>query len=171
MMQRLISIALVALSTTSAFTPASVRRSPLVRSRPRVQMSEVGEVAEVVEIAETPAAPAAAAAAPAADEAAEEVVEKAVPGSLGTKVLDEITAAKQATELAALSKTWKRARINREIEESKLLGFTRPAEISNGRAAMFFIVTGILTELFTGESIPSQVAIMLQTFGIIGLDN
>ena len=67
-------------------------------------MSEVGEVAEVVEIAETPAAPAAAAVAPAAEAAAEEVVEKAVPGSLGTKVLDEITAAKQATELTALSK-------------------------------------------------------------------
>ena len=47
----------------------------------------------------------------------------------------------------------------------------RHSQISNGRAAMFFIVVGILTELFTGESMPSQVAIMLQTFGIIGLDN
>ena len=61
--------------------------------------------------------------------------------------------------------------LKREIEESNLLGFVAPAEIVNGRSAMFFIVVGILTELFTGESMPSQVATMLQTFGIIGLDN
>ena len=74
-----------------------------------------------------------------------------------------------ASELDALSKQWKKKRITREYEESKLLGFTAQSEIINGRFAAFFIVVGLLTEAFSGESIPQQVETMLETFGIIGL--
>lgn len=37
------------------------------------------------------------------------------------------------------------------------------------RSAMFFIVVGLLTEAFSGQSIPEQVLTMLETFDIIDL--
>ena len=38
--------------------------------------------------------------------------------------------------------------------------WSEQAEIINGRSAMFFIVVGLLTELWTGQSIPEQVVTM-----------
>jgi hypothetical protein len=93
----------------------------------------------------------------------------AAASGLGTEVLDELTLAKQSTAMDALAKEWRGKRIDREFEESKLLGFSPQAEIINGRSAMFFIVVGLLTEAFSGESIPQQVETMAETFGIIGL--
>lgn len=87
----------------------------------------------------------------------------------GRVVLNEMTLAKQARDLDALSAKWNRQREIVEWESSKLTGFSEQAEIINGRAAMFFIVTGLLTEYWTGQSIPEQVITLLRTTGVIGL--
>ena len=47
-------------------------------------------------------------------------------------------------------------------------GFGRSSEIINGRTAMFFLVTGLVTEYYTGQSMPDQVYTMLQTLSIVG---
>ena len=57
----------------------------------------------------------------------------------------------------------------REYESERLTGFSEKAEILNGRFAMFFLVTGLLTELWTGETVPDQIAILGRTLGFIGL--
>jgi hypothetical protein len=69
--------------------------------------------------------------------------------------------------LKSLSEKWKKERIEKEDFDKKTFGFTKNSEILNGRAAMFFFVTGILTEIWTKESIPGQIEIMIRTFGII----
>ena len=48
------------------------------------------------------------------------------------------------------------------------VGFVPVAEIVNGRLAMFFLVTGLLTEYWTGVSLPGQVEEMLRISGVIG---
>ena len=40
------------------------------------------------------------------------------------------------------------------------LGFTAKAELLNGRLAMLGFVIGVLTELFTGQGILSQLGLM-----------
>ena len=57
--------------------------------------------------------------------------------------------------------------MDKEFEESRLFGFTQRAETLNGRVAMAFFVTGLLTEYWTGESIPEQVETMLRTLGFL----
>ncbi len=44
--------------------------------------------------------------------------------------------------------------------ENKGFGFTKFAEIWNGRLAMFGFVVGIATEFLTGQGILSQLGIM-----------
>ena len=51
-----------------------------------------------------------------------------------------------------------------------MTGFSEQAEIVNGRTAMFFLVVGLLTELWTGQSIPDQIFTMLRVGGFVGLD-
>lgn len=87
----------------------------------------------------------------------------------GKAVLDEMAMAKQSSDLDALAANWQRKRELVEWESSKLTGFSEQAEIINGRAAMFFIVTGLLTEYWTGQSIPEQIVTLLRTTGVIGL--
>ena len=58
----------------------------------------------------------------------------------------------------AFASQWMIMRDRREYEESRLTGFSEQAEIINGRTAMFFLVTGLLTEYWTGQTIPEQVS-------------
>lgn len=90
-----------------------------------------------------------------------------VPGKI---VLDEVTLAKQVTALDQLETKWRKERLQQEYEDSKKVGFVGEAELLNGRFAMFFLVTGLLTELWTGYSIPQQVEEMLRIGGVIGFD-
>ena len=41
------------------------------------------------------------------------------------------------------------------------------AETVNGRLAMFFLLVGLITEYFTGESLPQQTLTMLRTLGVV----
>ena len=92
------------------------------------------------------------------------------PSVPGRKVLNEIELAQQATALGGLEEKWRKDRIQREYEESINVGFVPVAEIVNGRTAMFFLVTGLLTEYWTGISLPGQVEEMLRISGLIGFD-
>ena len=84
-------------------------------------------------------------------------------------VLDEVELAKQARDLDLLAARWQRIRDLKDWESSKLVGFSVEAEIINGRAAMFFLIVGLLTELWTGQNIPQQVATLGRILGIIEL--
>lgn len=60
----------------------------------------------------------------------------------------------------------RKKRLQKEYEESKKFGWVPFAEKLNGRFAMFFFVVGLLTEYWTGYTIPQQVELMANTFGI-----
>jgi hypothetical protein len=90
-----------------------------------------------------------------------------VPGKM---VLNEIELAKQVTALTKLENKWRNERELLEYEESRKTGFVASAETMNGRFAMFFLVTGLLTEYWTGYSLPQQVEEMLRIGGFIGFD-
>eukprot|EP00617_Octactis_speculum_P018213 CAMPEP_0185767556 /NCGR_PEP_ID=MMETSP1174-20130828/44808_1 /TAXON_ID=35687 /ORGANISM="Dictyocha speculum, Strain CCMP1381" /LENGTH=127 /DNA_ID=CAMNT_0028451833 /DNA_START=162 /DNA_END=545 /DNA_ORIENTATION=+ len=92
------------------------------------------------------------------------------PNSVGMKQLSPEELNAQVAAMDALKKEWRNVRLDNEYENSRLLGFTKQAEIWNGRSAMFFIVVALVTEAVTGDSIPDQVFLLLQTLGIIGLD-
>ena len=90
-----------------------------------------------------------------------------VPGKV---VLNEIELAEQVTALGKLEEQWRKERLQEEYEENKTVGFVENAETLNGRFAMFFLATGLLTEYWTGVSIPGQVEEMLRIGGFIGFD-
>jgi len=66
-----------------------------------------------------------------------------VPGKV---VLNEVELAEQATALGKLEDRWRDKRELEAYEASKQVGFVPKAEMINGRVAMFFLVTGLLTE-------------------------
>ena len=90
-----------------------------------------------------------------------------VPGKI---VLNEIELAKQVTALNQLEEKWRKERLVKEFEEEKNLGLTAKAEMLNGRFAMFFLLTGLLTEYWTGVTLPGQVEEMLRVGGFIGFE-
>jgi hypothetical protein len=61
----------------------------------------------------------------------------------------------------------KRREKDLKAQERKLVGFTKNSEIINGRMAMIFIVTGILTEYWTEQTIPTQIDTMLRVAGLL----
>ena len=90
-----------------------------------------------------------------------------VPGKI---VLNEIELAKQVTELNKLEEKWRKERQIEEYEESRTVGWVGNAELLNGRFAMFFLATGLLTEYWTGVSLPGQVEELLRIGGFIGFE-
>jgi hypothetical protein len=90
-----------------------------------------------------------------------------VPGKV---VLGELELATQVTALGKLEEKWRKRRVEKEYEESRKLGWTALAESYNGRLAMFFIVVGLLTEYWTGVTLPGQVEEMLRVGGVIGFE-
>lgn len=94
-------------------------------------------------------------------------ITEGVPGKI---VLNEIELAQQATALGKLEEKWRRESEIAAYEAERNVGWVEKAEIINGRTAMFFLVTGLLTELWTGISMPGQVEEMLRIGGFIGFD-
>jgi hypothetical protein len=90
----------------------------------------------------------------------------AVPGK---RVLNEIELASQVTALGALEEKWRRERLGQEYNDAIQIGWVPKAELANGRFAMFFLITGLLTEYWTGISIPGQVEELLRIAGVIGM--
>jgi hypothetical protein len=90
-----------------------------------------------------------------------------VPGKI---VLSDLEIANQVTKLTQLEEKWRKERQKKEYDSARLLGWTEQAEAYNGRYAMFFLVVGLLTEYWTGFSMPAQVEEMLRVGGIIGFE-
>ena len=90
-----------------------------------------------------------------------------VPGKI---VLNEVELAAQATALSKLEEGYRKERLAKEYEEARIIGFVPMAEMYNGRFAMFFLVVGLLTEYWTGISIPGQIEEMARVGGFIGPD-
>jgi hypothetical protein len=90
-----------------------------------------------------------------------------VPGKI---VVNEIDLAAQSTALAAIEERYRKIRLEKEYEEARILGWTSQAEMFNGRFAMFFLSVGLLTEYWTGVTIPGQIEEMLRVGGFIGPD-
>jgi hypothetical protein len=88
----------------------------------------------------------------------------------GKTVLNEIALAKQVTSLTQLEEKWRKEASREKYDETATVGWVGNAETLNGRFAMFFLVTGLLTELWTGVSLPGQVEEMLRIGGFLGFD-
>lgn len=90
----------------------------------------------------------------------------AVPGK---RVMNEIELASQITALGGLEEKWRKERLAQEYNDGIQIGWVYKAEVTNGRFAMFFLITGLLTEYWTGISLPGQVEEMLRIAGVISM--
>lgn len=90
-----------------------------------------------------------------------------VPGKI---VLDPETLASQQKGLEKIAQQLRRERLDKEAVDAITFGFCPRAELWNGRAAMFGVTVGMLTELWTGQSIPQQVETFAQLLGLLPLD-
>lgn len=81
--------------------------------------------------------------------------------------ISDVELAEQETKLRALSDKWKKFEDEKAYQDTLRSGFGPSPERINGRAAMFFIVTGLVTEYYTGQSLPQQVQTMLETLAIV----
>lgn len=87
-----------------------------------------------------------------------------MPGKI-TLSAEEIT--QQRIALEKYTAELRKERIKKEIEDARLFGWVPYAETLNGRLAMFFLMTGLLTEYWTGYSIPEQVELLARTLGVL----
>lgn len=90
-----------------------------------------------------------------------------IPGKM---VLSDIELARQSTALSKLEEKYRKIREKKEYDKARILGWTERAETFNGRFAMFFLSVGLLTEYWTGITIPGQIEEMLRVGGFIGPD-
>jgi len=90
-----------------------------------------------------------------------------VPGKM---VVSDLELASQNTALTAIEERFQKIRKQEEYDDARILGWTYRAETYNGRFAMFFLVVGLLTEYWTGITIPGQVEEILRVGGFIGPD-
>ena len=84
--------------------------------------------------------------------------------------VSELELAAQNTELTKLEEKYRKIRVQQEYDDARILGWTGRAETFNGRFAMFFLSVGLLTEYWTGVTIPGQIEEMLRVGGFIGPD-
>ena len=90
-----------------------------------------------------------------------------IPGKM---VCSELELAAQNTELTKLEDKFKQVRLQEDYDDARIIGWTGMAETYNGRFAMFFLTVGLLTEYWTGVTIPGQIEEMLRVGGFIGPD-
>ena len=90
-----------------------------------------------------------------------------IPGKM---VLSDLEIAAQVSELGKIEDRYRKIRQQEEYDAARILGWTGRAETFNGRFAMFFLVVGLLTEYWTGITIPGQIEEMLRVGGFIGPD-
>lgn len=85
------------------------------------------------------------------------------------KPLTDLQLAEQRKGLSVLEEKWRREREQEEYDNARLLGWTKQAEMYNGRFAMFFLVVGLLTEKWTGVTLPGQIEELLRVAGVIDM--
>jgi hypothetical protein len=179
MMQKSITLVLAALSATctSAFVTPAQRRSLAITPSSTQFFAEEKTMAEKAEEVsdeplmnpDNPNLPALKGdydwdAEYAADD---DWITENVPGKIS---INEVDLAAQVTELSKIEDKYRKIRQDKEYEEARIIGFVPKAETYNGRFAMFFLVVGLLTEYWTGISIPGQIEEMLRVGGFIGPD-
>jgi hypothetical protein len=81
--------------------------------------------------------------------------------------MSEMELAEQSAKLDALAAKWSRRQQMEEAKSAGQIGWVKAAEETNGRFAMFFLPIGLITEYYTGESVPQQVYTLLQTLGLV----
>lgn len=81
--------------------------------------------------------------------------------------LNDVELAEQIRDLDALTDKWRGESDQEAFDNAQLLGFCEQAETINGRFAMFFFVTGLFTEVYTGQTVPEQVVTMLEVAGVL----
>ena len=95
-------------------------------------------------------------------------MEEAAPvKASGVPQMSEIELAEQSAKLDALSAKWRKRQEQAEYEDSSRVGWVEASEAINGRFAMFFLLVGLVTEYYTGQSVPQQVYTLLQTLAIV----
>lgn len=112
-------------------------------------------VKDVKDVSETPSVDKAA-------EVKEGEVAYQVPGKIQ---LSEQELIEQKAALDKFTLQLRKKQMQEEREAARLFGWVPYAETLNGRLAMFFIATGVLTEYWTGYTLPQQVELMLRTLG------
>jgi len=85
----------------------------------------------------------------------------------GKMEVNEIEMLERSAKLDALSAKWRTREMQAEYEDASKIGWVKKAQTINGRLAMFFIFVGLITEYYTGESLPQQTATMLRTLAVI----
>eukprot|EP00752_Nemacystus_decipiens_P002835 g2642.t1 len=90
-----------------------------------------------------------------------------IPGKI---VLPPEVLAEQQEGLEKIAQQLRRERLDKEAEDAITFGFCPRAELWNGRSAMFGITVGMLTEYWTGQSIPQQIETFAQLLGLLPLD-
>ena len=87
-----------------------------------------------------------------------------VPGKIK---IGENELTQREKKLKTLAENWKKERINEEESSNKLFGFTKNSEVLNGRLAMFFLTTGVLTEIWTDQTMIGQIDTILRITGLL----
>mmetsp|Transcript_29869 Transcript_29869/g.46258 ORF Transcript_29869/g.46258 Transcript_29869/m.46258 type:complete len:176 (+) Transcript_29869:136-663(+) len=90
-----------------------------------------------------------------------------VPGKI---VVGDVELAAQVTALSKIEEKYRKVRQDEEYTEARIIGWVPKAEIYNSRFAMFFLAVGLLTEYWTGITIPGQIEEMARVGGFIGPD-
>lgn len=97
-------------------------------------------------------------------EGQENKISYSIPGKIK---VEESEIIERERKLKSLAEVWKRERIVEEESARQLFGFTKNSEILNGRLAMFFLTTGLLTEIWTKQTIIGQIETMLRIIGLL----
>mmetsp|Transcript_2252 Transcript_2252/g.3413 ORF Transcript_2252/g.3413 Transcript_2252/m.3413 type:complete len:167 (-) Transcript_2252:385-885(-) len=90
-----------------------------------------------------------------------------IPGKIA---LSDLEIAAQGTALSKIEEAFRKERLQQDYDDARILGWTTMSETYNGRFAMFFLSVGLLTEYWTGITIPGQIEEMLRVGGFIGPD-
>ena len=85
----------------------------------------------------------------------------------GKMEVNELEMVERSAKLDALAAKWRNRQEQLEWDEGLNVGWVFKAETVNGRLAMFFLLVGLITEYFTGESLPQQTLTMLRTLGVV----
>lgn len=92
-----------------------------------------------------------------------EQFEDSLPGKMK---LSESELAAQKVALEKYAAELREDRLKMEREAARLFGWVPYAELMNARFAMFFFATGLLTEYWTGDTMPEQIELLLRTLGV-----
>jgi hypothetical protein len=81
-----------------------------------------------------------------------------------------VTIEYQRQQAKAMRQYFQSLKLSETVEKSKVFGWTRKNEISNGRWVMMGLLVGLMTEYATGVSFIDQLKLMGSYMGLLDLD-